>query len=203
MIDLNNGIVNLYGPGESGKSNFCRYLFDKPQYHRHIIYDPMKEYDPDNYNVYRPDKINYDNGGNDEVNEFLEYIFSLPPSLRPRYILFDEAANYIPGGNKPMGQHVSELAYHNTHMKPGVTMLTSNRHITDLNGTIREMYSDMFVFGLRGSNSIRQADNLSNGLSDAVEQSGQYEFIHVNQQGDKRHFTKVPDMDEYRSDGLA
>ena len=101
-VDLNPAIVNIYGPGTSGKSNFIKYLLSSPRYSRHLVFDPMQEYDPDEYNVYRPDKVEYE-GGNAELNMVVKDALSWPRAIRPRYLVVDEAANFLPAGNKPIG----------------------------------------------------------------------------------------------------
>ena len=196
-IDLQTSLVNIYGPGGSGKSNFIKFLLKQRPYRRHIVFDPMREYGPEEYNVYRPDNLEYD-GGNEELNKFLETVLNLPREIRPRYIVVDEAANFLPGGNKTMGGQVSQLAYHNTHIYPGITLITANRHITDLNPTIREMYDHMFVFDLRGDNSLGAADNLASGLSGEVDNLDMYEFIHVDTLGEMTKFSPVEDMGQYQ-----
>lgn len=203
MIDLNPALVNIYGYGGSGKSNFIRYILSKRKYSRHVIYDYNGEYDSDKYNVYRPTNKTYESGGNDEVNEFIKHLIELPPAKRPRYVVLDEAADYLPGGGKPMGEYVSRMAHHNTHLKPGMTLITSNRSITGLNPTIREMFNHMFVFGLRGDNSIRQARNLASDLPDVVDDLNEYEFCHVDQSGEISRFEPVKNMDKYRTDTMS
>lgn len=195
-LNLKTSLVNVFGPGESGKSNFIKHLLSQPAYRRHVVFDPMKEFDPDQFNVYRPDHIDYDEGGNDELNSFLSRVLDWPAEIRPRYIVVDEAANFIPGGNKPIGAMVNRVAQHNTHIKPGLTLITSNRHPTDLDNTIREMYDHMFVFGARGRGADA-LDALVKGLSDEVASTGEYEFVHVDQQGNSRVFEPVDDMGDY------
>lgn len=195
-LDLQTSLITIYGPGESGKSNFVRYLLSQDRYNRHVVFDPMHEYDADDYVVYRPDNLDYD-PGNEELNEFLHTMVDGPRERRPRYVVVDEAANYIPGGNKPVGTAVNRLSHHNTHIYPGITFITVCRHPTDIDNTTRELYDHMFVFGARGKGAKRALRNLSEGLDDAVEGLGEYQFAHVDPQGEISIFDPVPDMGEY------
>lgn len=195
-VDLSTSIITVFGPGESGKSNFLKWLLSKPEYRRHIVYDPMREYDPEDYVVYRPDNVDYEQG-NEELNSFLSTMIDGPRERRPRYIVIDEAANFIPGGNKSAGAYVSRLAHHNTHIYPGMSLVLACRHPTDIDSTTREMYNHMFVFGVRGKNAKRALDNLAEGLTEAVENLGEYQFAHVDSLGNITVFDPVPDMGEY------
>jgi len=195
-IDLKTSLVNVYGPGESGKSNFIKFLLSQEAYRRHLVFDPMMEYDPEDYVVYRPDNVEYE-GGNEELNKVAEALSSSEREKRPRYFVVDEAANFIPGGNKSVGGPISRITYHNTHIYPGITMITANRHPTDLDSTIREMYDHMFVFGARGRNAKRALNDLAEGLSEVVEGLDEYQFAHVDPQGNITVFDPVTNMGEY------
>lgn len=195
-LDLQGKLVNIFGPGDSGKSNFIRYVLSKPKYHRHVIFTPTREYDPENYNVYFADGLEYDKI-NPELNNFLKEMTEAPREKRPRYVVIEEAANSLPGGNKSIGAYAQQLAWHNTHFYPGMTMITSNRHPTDLDSTIREMYDHMFIFGLRGENAKRCARGMCSGVVEVVESLNQYEFVHVDPQGEINVFEPVEDMGEY------
>lgn len=194
-LNLNPALVNVFGPGTTGKSNFIKFLLSQPKYSRHVVFDPMKEYDPETFNVYRPDAVEYEQG-NEELNQFLAQMLALPRHARPRYIVVDEAANFIPGGNRRVGGEVSKLMYHNTHYNPRVTLITANRHPTDLDSTLREMYDHMFVFGARG-NAAKTLDDMASGFSDLLEDIPEYHFIHANPRGDLTVYEPVEDMGEY------
>ena len=194
-INLQNSIVNIFGPGTSGKSNFIKWLLTRKPYRRHVVFDPMHEYDADRFNVYRPDAVEYD-GGNEELNMFLDRMMALPRGIRPRYIVVDEAANFIPGGNKTVGSAVSRLMYHNTHIHPGITVITANRHPTDLDSTMREMFDHMIVFGARG-NAKDALERMAEGLRDAVEGLDPYHFIHVDPMGNLTEYGPVEEMEGY------
>lgn len=195
-IDLSNSLVNCYGPGTSGKSNFIKYLLSKQRYSRHAVFDPMKEYDPDKYVVYRPDAVTYE-GGNEEFNRFVKSCIESPREKRPRYIVADEAANFLPGGNRTIGTYASQLAFHNTHIYPGITLITANRHPADLDGSIRDMYDHMFIFGASGDRARRALNGLKSGLFDRVQDLQEYHFLHVTPMGEITTMAPVDDMGEY------
>jgi len=96
-----------------------------------------------------------------------------------------------------VGRYVNRLAQHNTHIAPGMTLITSNRHPTDINTTIREMFDHMFVFGLRGSSSRRTANDLADGLTDVVDDLERYQFAHVGSLGNVTRFRPVAEMKSY------
>ena len=194
-LNLNPALVNVFGPGTSGKSNFIKWLLQRPPYRRHIVFDPMREYDPDTYNVYRPNAVEYEEG-NEELNKFLSQMLSLPRHARPRYIVVDEAANFIPGGNRRVGGEVSKLMYHNTHYNPRVTLITANRHPTDLDSTLREMYDHMLVFGARG-NAVDTLENMASGFRDLLEELPEHHFVHADPMGELTVYEPVEDMGEY------
>lgn len=196
-IDLRASLVNIYGPGTSGKSNFLKWLLAKEPYHRHLIIDPMQEYDEEKYNVYHPDALEYSTGGNEELNHVLGELYSMPRELRPRYVVIDEAANYLPGGNKPMGAMVNRMIFHNTHIYPGMTLVSLCRRAGDLNTTLRETANHSFVFGGRGSTTMRAYKDLAEDLPDAVRDLEEYHFIHVNERGEMTLFAPVDEMPEY------
>jgi len=78
-----------------------------------------------------------------------------------------------------------------------MTLITANRHPTDLDSTIREMYDHMFIFDLRGDNAKKTARGMASGSVEAVESLDEYEFIHVGPQGEITKFNPVEDMGEY------
>lgn len=189
-----NSIVTVYGPPGSGKTNYIKWLLRQPQYRRHIVFDPMKEYDSGEYNVFRPSSRRYDDGGNAELNDLIDdMVISAPGDVRPKFIVVDEANRVIPNRKDP-GPAVADLIDFNRHF--GVSLITIARRPTQLNTDLENLANHIFIFGGRGKNDYRSYADIHRDLPEAIEEKEQYEPVYVSGDGDLRIFDKVPSLGE-------
>jgi len=195
-IDFDKSLVCATGPGQTGKSNFFRRLFERPEYSRHIIIDTQREFDPEDYNVYRPDNLEYPDA-NEELNMVLGRMLSWPRSIRPRYIHVADCANFIPGGNRTVGSNVARLIQQNTHIYPGITFSCSARRPQNIDTDMRELADHFFIFGGKGKGTWRALDEIAEGLAPLVKGLDEYEFVHVGPSGETTVYGPVKDMGSY------
>lgn len=195
-LQLSEQIVVVLGPPDSGKTNFVKTVFQRPEYRRHWIYDPLREYDAETFNVVRPRNRRYD-GGNGELNQTIDdAILTARESVRPRYFVVDEANRTIPNGKEP-GSAVQDMIDFNTHFAPGVGLWAIARRPAQLNTDLMELYDELFIFGLRGRNDRRAyRDIVSEELVDLLDEKDRYEFVHVDGSGETTLFEPVPHQGE-------
>lgn len=198
-LRFNGAIVCVFGPPGSGKSNWVKWLFRRTAYSRHIIYDPMHEYDTDRYNVARPPRSTayrrYDKG-NDELNKTIdELIMGSPPAIRPRYFVIDEANRLLPNG-KPPGEAAQDLIDFNRHYEPGIGVMAICRRPAQINTDLENLASYHIVFGQQGKNDRRAYGDLHRDLPDALDAKDRYAPVVVGPNNDLQTFAPVDYLGE-------
>lgn len=193
-LRLRDSIITVFGPPGSGKTNFMKWLLRQPQYRRHIVFDPMKEYDSGEYNVYRPSGRRYDDGGNAELNDLIDdMVISAEEAVRPRFVVVDEANRTIPNRKDP-GPAVADLIDFNRHF--ATSLVAVARRPSQLNTDLENLSNHIFVFGGRGKNDYRSYSDTHRDLPQALEEKEQYQPVYVSSEGDLRIFDSVPNLGE-------
>ncbi len=198
-IKFSGNIVCVFGPPGSGKTNWMKWLFRRNAYSRHIIYDPMHEYDPNRYNVARPPRSTayrrYETG-NDELNKTVdELIMASPPAIRPRYFVIDEANRLLPN-NKPPGEAAQDLIDFNRHYEPGITLFALCRRPAQINTDLENLASYYVCFGYQGKNDRRAYGDIHVDLVDALDEKDRYGPVVVGQDNEISTFEPVDYLGE-------
>lgn len=171
-IKLKNNIVTFTGPPDSGKSNLVKYMLTLDQYQRHLVYDPLFGFDPEQHNVIRPPstetKWRRYEAGNPELNEAVDkFVLGPPPDQRPHYFIVDEAGRLLPN-QKPEGSAMGELNDFNAHY--GISLWIIGQRMAQLNSDLKNKATHHFVMGYKGRNDRKALEDLHKDLPEALDE---------------------------------
>lgn len=204
-ISLHRDITVIIGPPDSGKSNLAKYLLSLDPYKRHLVYDPLFGFDPDDYNVIRPPTNDYKwrryELGNPELNKAVDkFVWDTKPKFRPEYLVVDEAARLLPLSQDegPAMGNVSDFNAHidlgNGHMGMGLWLLC--QRFAQLNTDLENKATHYFIMGFGGKNDRQAIKKIHPDIIDYIQDLEEYEFVYVGPNGVIRKFGPVDKMGE-------
>jgi len=198
-INLKNEIATFTGPPDSGKSNLVKYMLRLPEYRRHLVYDSLFGYDPDELHVIRPPSREtkwrrYDEG-NPELNQAVDKFVLTETENRPHYFVIDEAGRLIPN-QKPEGEAMGELNDFNAHY--GISVWVIGQRFAQINSDFTNKATHHFVMDYKGRNDKRALRDIHEDLPEALEETSQYGFVYSGKGGDLRRFQSVPEVGKKR-----
>lgn len=199
-IEIFGKIVCVFGHPDTGKTNFLRWLLSLPQYRRHCIFDPVKDYPTGDYTVYRPDSRYHSSEGGQadkELNELVDKLINdVGKSLRPRVVVVDEANRPLAHG-QPLPPAVRDIIDFNTHYDPPITFVTAcRRPAGQMNAEVIELATEFFILSAGGKNDRSHYANIHVDLPDALEAKGEFEVAYAKKGGKCGIFSPVKDMGE-------
>ena len=200
-IDFREALVCVIGPPGSGKSNWLKWILQRDGFDRHLIWDPMREHDPNRLNVLRPppaSRYRRYEAGNDELNKTVDEILSWPPRMRPEYLIIDEANRVLPNG-RPPGEAVQDLIDFNRHYEPGIGVWFVSRRPAQINSDAENLSKYHIVFGYQGRNDRAAYADIHEDLPDRLREKEPYQPVVVGPSGEIETFRACPDLGETRT----
>lgn len=199
-IELEGKLVCVFGLPNTGKTNFLRYITQLPPYRRNLIFDPVKDYPTDSYGlVYRPkSRAHSSDGGNcdEELGLVVDKMVNdAPPSLRPKYIVVDEA-NRSMKNRHPLPESVKDLIDFNTHYTPRMSLICACRRPAKLHTDFREIANHFFIFSQGGRNDKNEYSNIAEDLPEYLDKKDRFEFVYVDSNRNCHLFNPVKNMGE-------
>lgn len=197
-MKLENSIVTITGPPDSGKSNLVKYMLSLPQYRSHLVFDPLYGFDPDIHNVIRPPdkstKYRRYEEGNRELNKAADdWVINSPEGKRPKYFIVDEAGRLLPN-KKPEGPAMGELNDFNAHY--GVSVWLLGQRFQQINSDFKNKATHHFVMGYKGKNDRRYLKDIHGQLPSYLDDTSRYGFSYVGPNGSIFNFEPVEKMGE-------
>lgn len=184
-INLESKHWVLFGVKDSGKSYLADKLMQKAADNGKliVIFDPMDEYS-DHENIMRIiPTAKRGQKAIDELDRTLEEIEDRKEEID--YFLCDEISRFHSKGGELKGP-LGEMIDLNAHWDMGVGFVC--RRPTQMHTDIREMADWIFVFALRGRNDVKSLDEISNGLTETMEEMVSNEpwhsYIAINERRD-------------------
>jgi len=194
-IRLKNEIATFTGPPDSGKSNLVKYLLRLPEYRRHLVYDSLFGYDPDELNVIRPPsretKWRRYKEGNPELNQAVDRFVLTERENRPHYFIVDEAGRLLPN-QKPEGEAMGELNDFNAHY--GISVWVIGQRFAQINSDFTNKATHHFVMDYKGRNDKRALRDINEDLPEAIEETSRYGFVYSGKGGDLIKFGPVGEV---------
>jgi len=197
-IKLRRNIVTFTGPPDSGKSNLVKWLLRQNQYRRHLVYDPLWGFNPEEVNVIRPPdkstKYRRYEAGNPELNNAVDNLVLVEQEKRPHYFIVDEAGRLLPN-RKDEGSAMGELNDFNAHYD--ISLWIVGQRMAQLNTDLKNKATHHFVMGYKGANDRDALRDLHADLPDALDKAKSvdpYAFAYTGPNNTLRVFRSVPEV---------
>ena len=169
-IDPTNTLIGVFGGHNCGKSYFMKTMTSK---YRTVVFDPLREYNPEKFDVYRPESDRQDR----MTKEYNQFLRDLRDTQRvketPKYelLISSEISSYLRNGS--YGTHINNFLNYYRHPIDergwDIGGLYDARRPAKVHADLREVTPYKIIFGgISGSNDLRALDNMATGLSDAV-----------------------------------
>jgi len=165
---------------------------------KHLVIDPLEEYDPKQFKVYRPASI-LDPKCKISPQEEMEVIISevvesnakagkLELFAIDESQLFFPAREQLPFNAKSLVSLGRHWGVHNTD---GVTVIYVTRRPVELNTTIVELSDFRVVYYLTGRNDLKYLSDICAGWDDEVVSLPEYHFsVHHHRDSEGKNFHK-------------
>ncbi len=170
-IDLNNKSIGVFGNHECGKSHFLKHLASKKD---SVVFDPLKEYNSQKHDVYRPARTNQEYLES-EINSFIRDIKDTKKAGQSNWDFFvmSEVSSYIP--NNSYGGNVNQFLNYYRHSLEeegwDIGFGYDARRPAKVSADLREITKYFAIFGgIKGGNDIKALNQINSGLGEAVKQ---------------------------------
>jgi hypothetical protein len=172
-MDFKGRRFALLGLQGSGKTVNAKWILK--HYPRHLVYDPLKEYQ--GFNRYLPTYRNYSFESIAELNTAVQKLVFDRPNQLDLFVI-DEANRYCPN-MRSLPDIIGQLNDFNRHMNIGFGVIA--RRPVQLNTDLIELAHDLFIYRLKGKNDIAYLNDLADGLGEAVLSLQPFHYVHVNE----------------------
>lgn len=180
----------------SGKTVLLKHLLKLQP--KHLVVDPLEEYDPKVFKVYRPDSILSEKCPLSPVEEMELLIAELvePNAKADKLELFaiDEAQLFFPA-REQLPFHAQSMVSLGRHWSStntdGLTVIYITRRPVELNTTIVELADLRVVYYLTGRNDLKYLSDICAGWDDEVASLPEYHFsVHHRRDSAGKNFHK-------------
>ena len=170
-IDLRQKSIGVFGNHECGKSHFLKKV---AQSYDTVVFDPLKEYDPQAHDVFRPERTDQEFLEN-SIDSFIGDIKDTKKAGQASWELFimSEVSSYIP--NNSYGGNVNQFLNYYRHSLEeqgwDIGFAYDARRPAKVSADLREITKYFAIFGgIKGANDIKLLNNMNSGLGDAVKE---------------------------------
>ena len=170
-IDLRRKSIGVFGNHECGKSYFLKKL---AQSYDTVVFDPLKEYDPQSHDVYRPEKTTQD-FLEDSCDSFVGDIKDTKQAGQAQWelLILSEVSSYISdnhyGGN--INQFLNYYRHDLEEQGWDIGFAYDARRPAKVSADLREVTKYFAIFGgIKGANDIKALNQMNSGLGDAVKE---------------------------------
>lgn len=196
-IELADNFVVVVGPPDTGKSNLVKHLLRLDEYRKHLVWDPLYGFDPEEVHVVRPPTKAYRyrryEEGNPELNKAVQkFVLDQTPTKRPDYLVIEECGRMLPNG-QPEGPAIGELNDYNAHY--GVSVWLLGQRLAQINTDLENKATHYFVTGFQGKNDKQAFRDIHEELPERLEEAKKedpYAFAYAGSNGVLRIFESVP-----------
>ena len=172
-VDFDNKLISIFGLHETGKTHFAKTIAS--QYHT-AVYDVLGEYDPEKYDVWRPDHDQYPEV-QEEFDRFLKYIREqkVEGNAQWEMLVCDEASTVLPN-KKSLDSNINNFLNYYRHSldEKGWDMggMFIARRPARVNTNIVELSRYIIIFRVTGKNDIKYLNQIADGLGDDASKLG-------------------------------
>ena len=194
-IDLSKPrLVSIFGYTGGGKSNFLKYLLKELKNHKILVVDFHNEYAKlDKYtNIDRVCPKTSVKNNQEELNKFLDKAIKHAKDNQYNLIAIDEANQYMVSKNK-ISYAMVDLK--NNHRHYNLSAFFIMRRPTQFDTDIIEQSHYLVAFSIKGKNTVKYFNDLSDGMGDAITRLSQYEYVLADPDRDFRIHNPCPNMD--------
>ena len=168
-IDLKKNSLGVFGSHRCGKSHFLKKV---GQNYDTVVFDVLREYDSQKYDVYRPQNSTQDHL-EESVNNLIGDIRDTKKAGKASWELFimSEVSSYI--SNNHYGGNVNQFLNYYRHDLDNqgwdMGFAYDARRPAKVSADMREITKYFAIFGgIKGQNDIKALNNMNQGLGEAV-----------------------------------
>lgn len=168
-IDLRRKSLGVFGNHECGKSHFLKKL---AQSYDTVVFDPLREYDPQNHDVLRPERTDQEFLEN-RIDSFIGDIKDTKQAGEAQWelLIMSEVSSYI--SNNHYGGNVNQFLNYYRHSLEeqgwDIGFTYDARRPAKVSADLREITKYFVIFGgIKGANDIKALNQMNQGLGDAV-----------------------------------
>lgn len=172
-LNLNQKSIGVFGNHECGKSHFLKKIGSKKN---SVVYDPLQEYDSNQFDVWRPQKTNQEFMEKD-VDNFIRDVKDTQQHNKKNnkdmwdFLIFSEASSYL--RNNAYGGNINQFLNYYRHDIGNqgweLGFGYDARRPAKVSADLREITKYFAIFGgIKGANDIKALNQINSGLGDEV-----------------------------------
>lgn len=170
-IDFSRKLIGVFGSHECGKSRFIKTASGS---YDTVVFDTLREYDENKFDVYRPRSDQKDALEN-EANSFIGDIRETKQKDKADWdmVVLSEASSYL--RNNGYGQNINNFLNYYRHDldNQGWEMggMYDARRPAKVSSDLREVTKYFVIFGgIKGLNDVKALNSIADGLGDRAKQ---------------------------------
>jgi len=167
LPNFDRKIICIFGLNMSGKTTLAKYIMRNSSA---VVFDVLKEYDYNRYDVYQPKKVNYP----EVAQEFDLFIDRVKDEPKWNLIVVDEANRIFPNRKALFPRFRSFL---DTYRHFNKTIMFICRRPSQLFTDIPELAHYLIFFNLKGKNDIEYINSLNRNAGEVVYSLPKYHFV--------------------------